>query len=92
MIRKPSASPNDCLLGNFGASGGSLASPPMVPSQVIPSLYQIVQPDTYVLILTEWVHDARLIRLNGTHLPPAIRSWLGDSIGHYEGRAQAARR
>jgi hypothetical protein len=74
-----------CLLGNFGASGGSLASPPMVPSEVIPSFYRIVQTDTYVLIFTEWVHDARIIRLNGTHRPPAIRSWLGDSIGRYEG-------
>ena len=55
-----------CLLGNFGASGGSLASPPMVPSQAIPSFYQIVQTDTHVLIFTEWVHDARIIRLNGT--------------------------
>ena len=25
-----------CLLGNFGASGGSLASPPMIPSEIIP--------------------------------------------------------
>jgi hypothetical protein len=74
-----------CLLGNFGASGGSLASPPMVPSEIIPSLYRIVQNDTHVLIFTEWVHDARIVRLNGTHLPPAIRSWLGDSIGRYEG-------
>jgi len=74
-----------CLLGNFGASGGSLASPPMVPSAAIPSFYRIIQTDTHVLIFTEWVHDARIVRLNGTHLPPAIRSWLGDSIGHYEG-------
>ena len=75
-----------CLLGNFGASAGSLASPPMVPSEIIPSLYRIVQNDTHVLIFTEWVHDARIVRLNGTHLPPAIRSWLGDSIGRYEGK------
>src|SRR5262245_45191013 len=74
-----------CLMGNFGASGGSLASPPMIPSEIIPSLYRIVQNDTHVLIFTEWVHDARIVRLNGTHPPPAIRSWLGDSIGHYEG-------
>jgi len=74
-----------CLLGNFGASGGSLASPPMVPSAAIPSFYRIVQTDAHVLIFTEWVHDARIVRLNGTHLPAAIRSWLGDSIGHYEG-------
>jgi hypothetical protein len=75
-----------CLVGNFGASGGSLASPPMVPSAAIPSFYRIVQTDTHVLIFTEWVHDARIVRLNGTHLPAAIRSWLGDSIGHYEGQ------
>jgi hypothetical protein len=75
-----------CLLGSFNASGGSMASPPMVPSEAIPSFYQIVQTGTHVLIFTEWVHDARVVRLNGTHLPPAIRSWLGDSIGHYEGR------
>ena len=75
-----------CLLGNFGASGGSLASPPMVPSAAIPSFYRIVQTDAHVLIFTEWVHDARVVRLNGTHLPPGIRSWLGDSIGHYDGQ------
>src|SRR5262245_6397750 len=75
-----------CLLGNFGASGGSLASPPMVPSQAIPSFYRIVQTETHVMIFTEWVHDARIIRLNGIHHPPGIRSWLGDSVGHYEGQ------
>jgi hypothetical protein len=74
-----------CLLGNFGA-GGSLASPPLWPSEVIPSFYQIVQTDAYVLIFSEWVHDARIVRINGTHVPPSIRRWLGDSIGRYEGQ------
>jgi hypothetical protein len=74
-----------CIVGNFGA-GGSLASPPMVPSEAIPSLYQFVQTATHVLIFTEWVHDARIVRLNGAHRPPDVRSWLGDSIGHYEGQ------
>ena len=46
-----------CLVGNFGASGGSLASPPMLPSASIPSFYQIVQTDKQVLIFNEWVHD-----------------------------------
>src|SRR5262245_27875609 len=75
-----------CRLRNFGASGGSLASPPLVPSAAIPSFYRIVQTDRHVLIFSEWVHDARVVRLNGTHLPPSIRRWLGDSIGHYEGQ------
>jgi hypothetical protein len=75
-----------CLLGMYGL-GGSTASPPMVPSEVVPAYYSIVQTDTNVMIFTEWMHDARVVRLNGTHLPPTIRSWLGDSIGHYEGDA-----
>jgi hypothetical protein len=73
-----------CLLGNFGL-GGSIASPPIVPSQVVAAYYQIVQTDASVMIAAEWMHDARIIRMNSTHLPPAIRKWLGDSIGHYEG-------
>jgi hypothetical protein len=73
-----------CLLGNFGL-GGSLASPPMVPSEVIPGYYRIVQTDSHVLIYTEWIHDARIVRMNSSHLPPSVRKWLGDSIGHYEG-------
>jgi hypothetical protein len=73
-----------CLLGNFGA-GGSLASPPLVPSPVIPAYFQIVQTDASVLIVSEWIHDARVIRMNGTHVSPAIRKWLGDSIGYWDG-------
>jgi hypothetical protein len=73
-----------CLLGNFGL-GGSTASPPMVPSPVVAPYYQIVQTDTTVMISTEWMHDTRIIRMNATHLPPAIKKWLGDSVGHWEG-------
>src|SRR5215472_17157782 len=73
-----------CLMGNFGL-GGSLASPPIVPSEVIPAIYRIVQNDAYVLIFTEWVHDARMVRVNASHVAPTIRKWLGDSIGRYDG-------
>ena len=73
-----------CLLGNFGL-GGSTASPPMVPSMVAAPYYQIVQNDDYVMILAEWMHDARIIRMNGTHVAPTVRKWLGDSIGRWEG-------
>jgi hypothetical protein len=73
-----------CLLGNFGL-GGSLASPPLIPSEVIPAYYRIVQTDAYVLIYTEWIHDARVVRMNNAHVAPTIRKWLGDSIGYYEG-------
>lgn len=73
-----------CIVAMFGL-GGSSASPPMVPSEVLPWFYQIVQTDSTVLIFTEWIHDARLVRMNTTHRPPSVRSWLGDSIGRYEG-------
>jgi hypothetical protein len=47
--------------------------------------YQIVQTPNHVMILVEMVHDARIVRMNGTHPPPSVRQWLGDSIGHWEG-------
>jgi hypothetical protein len=56
---------------------------PMVPA-VYNSNYQIVQTPGYVLILSEMIHDARIIRMNATHAPPAVRQWLGDSIGYWE--------
>ena len=47
--------------------------------------YQIVQTPDAVMILVEMVHDARIVRINGKHLPGNITPWLGDSIGHWEG-------
>jgi hypothetical protein len=47
--------------------------------------YQIVQTPEYVMILVEMIHDARIIRINGTHPPSNVRQWFGDSIGHWEG-------
>ena len=37
------------------------------------------------MILTEMVHDARVVRMNAQHLPKNIRRWMGDSVGHWEG-------
>ena len=47
--------------------------------------YQILQTPDHVVILSEMVHDARIVRMNQEHNPPEIRSWLGDSVGHWEG-------
>jgi hypothetical protein len=47
--------------------------------------YQIVQTSEAVMILVEMVHDVRVIRMNAKHLPPDVRQWLGDSIGHWDG-------
>ena len=68
-----------CLLG-FGSTSG----PPMLPV-LYNNNYQIVQTPGAVMILVEMVHDARIVRMNGTHPPAGVRQWLGDSIGHWDG-------
>jgi hypothetical protein len=57
---------------------------------ILPSSYdngtQIVQAPGYVTILHEKIHEARIIPLDGRpHLGATIRSYLGDSRGHWEG-------
>ena len=37
------------------------------------------------MILVEMVHDARVVRLGGTHVASNVRKWMGDSVGHWEG-------
>jgi hypothetical protein len=68
-----------CLLG-FGSTSG----PPALPV-LYNNLHQIVQTKDYVLILNEMNHDARIVRINGEHLPKTIRKWNGDSIGRWDG-------
>src|SRR5262245_16565367 len=69
-----------CLLGFSSTSG-----PPVLPNYFYNNLHQIVQTPEQVMILTEMVHDARIVRMNAKHVPPTIRKWLGDSIGWWEG-------
>jgi hypothetical protein len=61
------------------------AGPPMLPYSYN-SNYQIVQTDGAVLVHAEMIHDARIIHLDGRpHAPSRIRSYLGDSLGRWEG-------
>jgi len=69
-----------CLLG-FGSTSG----PPALPNYFYNNLHQIVQTPGYIMILTEMVHDARIIRMNAEHLPANMKQWMGDSVGHWEG-------
>ena len=60
----------------------------MLPNRGNNSNYIIVQTADYVMIMTENVHDTRIIRIgDGPRLPPHIRPWMGDSWGHWEGDA-----
>jgi hypothetical protein len=68
-----------CIL-SFGSSAG----PPMLPL-MYNNTYQIVQTKDEVLIEVEMVHDTRIVRLNAKHHPSNLKTWMGDSIGRWEG-------
>jgi hypothetical protein len=60
-------------------------APPMMPPAYNPA-YQIVQSPGYVTILVEMLHETRVVPTDGRpHAPANVRSWLGDSKGHWEG-------
>jgi hypothetical protein len=69
-----------CLLG-FGSTSG----PPALPDYFYNDLHQIVQTPNAILILSEMIHDARIVRMNAQHLPKTIQRWMGDSVGQWEG-------
>jgi hypothetical protein len=61
------------------------AGPPMTAG-AYNNNYQIVQTRDYVLILSEMIHDARIIPLDGRpQLPQNVRQWMGSYRGHWEG-------
>jgi len=70
-----------CIL-SFGSNGG----PPMLPNYFYNNNYTIVQTPDAVMIMTEMVHDVRIIRMGEPQpLPGHMRPWLGDSWGRWEG-------
>ncbi|HSP69508.1 MAG TPA: hypothetical protein VLN48_17415 [Bryobacteraceae bacterium] len=61
-----------------------------VPGRMFPAgynnAYQIVQSTGNIVIMSEMIHDARVIPLDGrAHAPKEVRAWDGDSRGHWEG-------
>ena len=58
----------------------------MLPNYFYNNNYTIVQTPDHVMILSEMVNDARIIRLNAkAHISARNQPWLGDSIGRWEG-------
>lgn len=75
-----------CLIG-FGQTGG-----PGMLSVLYNNNYQFVQTPDHMMILVEMAHDARIVPIfaNGdearkNHKPNAIKPWLGDTVGWWEG-------
>lgn len=66
-----------CITGNQG--------PPRLPIGQNTGQSQIVQTRDHVVLLTQANSEVRIFPLDGSsHAPPSVRSWLGDSRGHWE--------
>ena len=75
-----------CLIG-FGGTGG-----PGMLSVLYNNNYQFVLTKDHLAIVVEMVHDQRIIpifpsaqKARASHGPAAIKRWLGDSVGWWEG-------
>ena len=64
---------------------GFNAGPPITPAAYNQNV-QIFQTQDHLVVLTEMVHTARVIPLQGQpHLDDGVRQWSGDSRGRWEG-------
>ena len=73
-----------CLM-SFGSSSG-----PVMQPQLYNSNYQFVQTRDELAIWVEMVHDVRHIRIGGEHRKDGVRTWMGDSIAHWDGNTLVA--
>lgn len=84
MRQRPARGPEDrnvwerCILGTN-------AGPPMNPGAYNNNM-QLFQIPGHVVILSEMIHDVRVVPVDGRpHLPEQIRQWKGDSRGRWDG-------
>jgi hypothetical protein len=64
----------------------SASGPPFVPGALDGNLIRITQSSTQIAITQEKFHEVRIVALDGRpHLPSDVRSWVGDSIGRWDG-------
>lgn len=60
-----------------------------VPASMLPGAQnnnlQIVQTAGYVVIITEMIHEARIVPVTPRGSLPPVRAWTGVSRGHWEG-------
>jgi hypothetical protein len=89
------------FFGQLQAKGSSATDGPdtldtftrCLPALPVPTLFplpwnaylQIVQTRHHVLLFSEAPHEARIVRLDGSHLQRDLRSWTGNSVGRWEG-------
>ena len=80
----PADGPEDIGLAERCILWGT-AGPPMLPGPYNDN-YQIFQTAGSVVIVSEMIHDVRVIPLDGRpHVAASVRLWMGDARGHWEG-------
>ena len=65
--------------------GSQTIQPPILSIRNGVNLHQIVQTADSFVFASEFVNAARIVRLNSKPWPAAVTSWLGDSMGRWEG-------
>jgi hypothetical protein len=80
--RGPADGPEDRAL-NERCLNWSVAGPPLLPG-VYNNNVQIIQTRGYVTIVSEMIHDARIVPMDG-RAHGEIPRWMGDSRGRWEG-------
>ena len=64
---------------------GFNSGPPLLPGGYNQNI-QLFQTRDHVGVLSEMVHEARIVPLDGRpHLPNTVRQWLGDGRGYWDG-------
>lgn len=91
-ILKPQAAETVKRLGELELSGTAFPNPhSQCWPQPVPYVLgiergvQVVQKGDEILLLYVSDHQVRHVRMNAPHTPHATPSWMGDSVGHYEG-------
>ena len=65
--------------------GSQTIQPPILAIRNGVNLHQIVQTADTFVFASEFISGTRIIRLGAKRSPATITSWLGDSIGRWEG-------
>jgi len=65
--------------------GSQTTQPPILSIRNGVNLHQIVQTSDSFVFTSEFVNTARIVRLSPKRMPSTVTSWLGDSIGRWEG-------
>ena len=81
--RGPADGPEDRAL-NERCLNWSVAGPPMLPG-VYNNNVQIIETAGYVAIVSEMIHDARIVPMDG-RAHGTVPKWMGDARGRWEGR------